>query len=170
MLVKQWVEVDTSRPLHLLRANDLTPATLAQLNQFVAITRSLLDRAPTEETLLPDIIDNRFRNLALDTAGQLRLLDTNQLINTHALRALAPGRHLDLTRRPIHAMVLRRLMFLDAAFRGRTCDQLTTDPVYARYLTPAGFDTLFQASAETGEPCGGTHEAATTPPRLWHHR
>jgi len=74
-----------------------------------------------------------------------------QLINTRALQALPPGQRLDITRRPIHAALLRRLMYLDAAVRNRTRDQLTADPVYARYLAPADFDTLFQASAEAGE-------------------
>ncbi|MGW5442732.1 hypothetical protein [Streptomyces asiaticus] len=151
MLVKQWVDVDASRPLNRVRAADLKRETLHQLDRFLALTRSLLERAPVEQTLLPDIIDLRFRNLAVDTDGDLRLLDTNQLINTRALRALAPGRTLDIGHRRIHAALLRRLMYLDAAFRGRTRAQLISDPLYARYLSPAAFAALFEQSTASGE-------------------
>jgi hypothetical protein len=151
VLVKQWVNVDAARPLNRLRAGDVAPRTAAQLDQFVTVTRSLLERAPHEETRLPDIIDTRFRNLALDTSGNLRLLDTNQLINTRALRALPSGHRLDISHRRIHAVLLQRLMYLDAAFRGRTHDQLTSDPVYSRYLSPQDFQVLFQRSTELGE-------------------
>ncbi|TKA02215.1 hypothetical protein [Actinacidiphila oryziradicis] len=177
VLVKEWVGVDASRPLNRVRAGGLAPGTAAQLEQFVAATRALLARVAVEEILLPDIIDIRFRNLALDTHGRLRLLDTNQLINTRALRALAPGQTLDITRRRIHAALLRRLMYLDAAFCGRTRAQLTSDPLYTRYLSPANFQTLFRGSTAAGEPCDrhrSPHRRAQYPvpprPRLWHDK
>lgn len=151
VMVKAWVDVDASLPLGRVRAADLPADTAGQLVRFVQITRSLLERARAEETLLPDIIDYRFRNLAVDTGGRLRLLDTNQLINTRALRALAPGRPLDVGARPIHARLLQRLMYLDAAFCGRSRDQLAADPVYARYLSPVDMQRLFQQSAAEGE-------------------
>jgi hypothetical protein len=151
VLVKTWVDVDASLPLGRVRAQDLPAGAAAQLGRFVDITRSLVERAPGEETLLPDIIDYWFRNVAVDTGGRLRLLDTNQLINTRALRALAPGQRLDIGRRPIHARFLQRLMYLDAAFRCRTRDQLAADPVYARYLAPEDLQHLLRQSGAEGE-------------------
>lgn len=100
---------------------------------------------------MPDIIDTRFQNLALDITGHLRLLDTNRLINTNALRKLAPGQTLDIGRRRIHALLLRRLMYLDAAFRGRNRQQLANDRVYRRYLSPEAFEQLFSDSTAVGE-------------------
>lgn len=151
VMVKKWVDVDISRPLNRVRAADLASGTVAQLAEFVAVTRAQVERASVEDTLLPDIIDRRFRNLALDTSGRLRLLDTNQMINTRALRQLARGQTLDITRRRIHAHVFRRLMYLDAVFRGRNREQLQRDPVYARYLSPTDVQTLFRHSCALGE-------------------
>lgn len=151
LLVKEWVDIDRSRPLNRIRGSDLSPDSAAQLRCFVAVTRGLLEQASGMQTFLPDIIDDRFQNLALDTGGQLRLLDTNRLISTNALRQLGLGQRLDITRRRIHAKLLRRLMYLDAAFRGRRADQLRYDPVYRRYLLPEDFEVLFQESIELGE-------------------
>ncbi|WP_239331832.1 hypothetical protein [Frankia sp. CiP3] len=152
LLVKQWVDVDTTRPLNRTRPTDLPPAGVDDLLQFIRITRGLLDRAVSEPTLLPDIIDTRFQNLAVNTGGRLRLLDTNRLINTVALRTLPPGQTLDPDRRPIHARLLRRLMYLQAHFAGATRRNLADDPVYRRYLSPAALHRLFDESTADGEP------------------
>ncbi|MGW2476991.1 hypothetical protein [Streptomyces sp. NPDC001665] len=151
VIVKAWVDIDTALPLGRVRPSDLRESTTTQLAQFIEISRSLVERSSAEKTLLPDIIDYRFRNLVVDTDGHLRLLDTNQLISTNALRALAPGQKLDITRRPIHGRFLQRLMYLEAAFRGRTRHQLAADPVYSRYLTPANLHRLFEKSIAEGE-------------------
>ncbi len=152
VLVKEWVDIDTTRPLNRTRATDLPPACVDDLHQFIGVTRELLDRAASEPMLLPDIIDTRFQNLAVDTGGRLRLLDTNRLINTVALRALPPGQTLDPDRRPIHARLLRRLMYLQAAFAGATRRDLADDPLYRRYLSPAVLHRLFDESTAHGEP------------------
>jgi len=152
LLVKEWVNVDHHRPLNRVRRPDLRPATVEQLASFIEVTRGLLAQPPWVQTLLPDIIDDRFQNLALDTHGNLRLLDTNRLINTNALRQLAPGQTLDITRRRIHATFLRRLMYLDAAFRDQSTDRLRQDAVYSQYLCAEDFEILFQESAALGEP------------------
>jgi hypothetical protein len=151
VLVKEWVAVDVTRPLGRIRAGDLPDHTVDQLGRFVTVTRDLLDQALDDQTLLPDIIDTRFQNLAVDTCGRLRLLDTNRLINTNALRRLRPGQTLDVGRHPIHALLLRRLLYLDAAFRGRDRHHLTADPVYRRYLNPGDLEQLFAASVHAGE-------------------
>jgi len=152
VLVKQWVDVDPAAALNRVRRADLPPHSAAQLDQFVTITRALVASAAEQETFWPDIIDDRFQNLALDTGGNLRLLDTNRLISTRALRALGPGQTLDRVRRPIHARFLRRLMYLDAAFCGRGSDQLAADPLYRRYLHPDDLGALLRDSRAAGEP------------------
>lgn len=42
-------------------------------------------------------------------------------------------------------------MYLDAKYFGSTRAELVRDPLYARYLDPAGFEELFAASAVAGE-------------------
>ncbi|OEV09316.1 hypothetical protein [Streptomyces nanshensis] len=150
-LVKAWVEVDSSLPLNRVRRHAMSPLSAAQMERFLFLTRGLLYAARHEPTLLPDIIDERFQNLAVDTGGRLRLLDTNRLINTHALRDLAPDETLDITERWIHARWLRRLMYLEAAFTGRSRTELRSDPLYRRYLSPDSFDALFASSCQDGE-------------------
>lgn len=81
LLVKRWVQVDTSLPLGRTRRADLTQARRSQIERFIAITRGLLDRAADQLTFLPDILDPRWTNLAFDLDGRLRLLDTNRLIS-----------------------------------------------------------------------------------------
>ncbi|MEW9530776.1 hypothetical protein [Microbispora sp. NPDC049125] len=152
LLVKEWAEVDFSRPLNQVRGGDLDPARLAQVEEFILRTRSQLLHARFEETLLVDILDPRWTNVAFDTAGRLRVLDTNRLVSTRALRSLAAGETLDIVRRRVHAKWMRRLMFLESRFLGRGPGALTADPVYTRYLAPGDFEALFSASAEAGEP------------------
>lgn len=103
--------------------------------------------------MLPDIIDPHWANLVIDTrTGDLTLIDTNRLISTHKLAQLsATGQPLDLRRRWIHALLLRRLMYLDSTYLGSTRAELARDPVYARYLHSAGFEELFTASTAAGE-------------------
>jgi len=151
VLAKRWVDVDPT-PLHHHDPASLPTTARADLHRFLTLTRRLLADAAALPTLLPDIIDDQFRNLVLDRHGRLRLLDTNRLINTDALRALPPHGRLDVASRFIHGRVLHRLMFLDARFRGRSRAQLCADPVYARWLTPDGFELLFERSTAAGEP------------------
>jgi len=152
LLVKRWIEVDPDRPLGRTPAAGLPASALADLHLFVALTRDLLARAGREPTLLPDIIDTRFQNLAVDVAGRLRLLDTNRLINTNALRALPPGATLDPQTHPIHTRLLRRLMYLQVAFTATSRAGLATDPLYRRYLTPTTRAWLCEQSRADGEP------------------
>jgi hypothetical protein len=104
--------------------------------------------------MLPDIIDPNCANLVINTrTGDLALVDTNRLISTRKLaRLIATGQPLDPARHRIHALFLRRLLFLDATYLGRDRIALRGDPVYARYLDAAGFDAVFAASAAAGEP------------------
>ncbi|MFG1963062.1 hypothetical protein [Nonomuraea sp. NPDC049028] len=151
LLVKEWVQVDTSLPLNRIHGDDLTPGRRAQLQLFIAITRGLLARGATEEMLLPDLNDPRFTNLAFSTAGALRLLDTNRLISTAKLMRLPKGETLNLARRRIHARWLRRLMYLEATFNSQTRDDLRRDPLFSRYLALADFEALFNDSVALGE-------------------
>ncbi|GIJ81405.1 hypothetical protein SAMN05443287_12037 [Micromonospora phaseoli] len=59
-----------------------------------------------------------------------------------------------LDRDAIHALLLRRMMFLESRWRGRTRAELTRDPVYTRYLTPEDLTALITASGAAGEPLG----------------
>jgi hypothetical protein len=158
VLVKRYVQVDHRARLTIVDPARLPARTRSQIAQFLGIVRRLLtDTAPdvelgTDASLLPDIIDPPLNNLTIDTGGDLRLLDTNRLISTKALRALHhAGRTIDLDRHRIHALVFRRLMFLESRYLGRTWRQLTTDPVYRRYLTPSDMQALAAASAAVGE-------------------
>ncbi|MCF6467417.1 hypothetical protein FAF44_03175 [Nonomuraea sp. MG754425] len=151
LLIKEWVQVDASLPLNRIHGDDLTPGRRAQLQQFIGITRDLLARGGTEEVFLPDLNDPQFTNLGFDVAGALRLLDTNRLISTAKLMSLPKGEALDLVKRRIHAKWLRRLMYLEAAFAGRSRSDLRSDPLFTRYLSPASFDALFNDSIAVGE-------------------
>ncbi|WP_435110002.1 hypothetical protein [Nocardiopsis synnemataformans] len=151
VLVKEWVPVRTEWNLGRTSAEQLPASTRHDLAEFIATTRHLLERVPHQDVLLPDIIDDRFLNLAVDTAGRVRLVDTNRLINTRALQALGPGQSLDIQRRWIHGRFLRRLMYLEAAFTGRTRTDLRADALYRRYLSEASITTLLDASTAAGE-------------------
>jgi hypothetical protein len=104
--------------------------------------------------MLPDIIDPDCTNLVVNVrSGDLALIDTNRLISTRKLaRLAASGQPLDPEEHRIHALLLRRLMFLEAKYLRRTRAALRHDPGYARYLDTAGFEMLCAASAEAGEP------------------
>lgn len=156
LVVKQWIEVDPALPFASIRRPNLSPGRRDQFDQFISITRDLLYRAREEETLLPDILDPRWENLAYDVDGRLRLIDTNRLISTRALRPprLSPGARLNLDRRPHHAKWLRRLMVLEHRLGGRTRTDFRADPLYRRYLTGYAFDVLFTVSTDVGEPIG----------------
>jgi hypothetical protein len=103
--------------------------------------------------MAPDIIDPDWANLVINIrTGDLTLIDTNRLISTHKLTQLhATGQPLDIRRRRIHALLLRRLMYLDAKYLATTRAELTRDPVYTRYLDPGGFEELFTASTAADE-------------------
>jgi hypothetical protein len=146
VVVKRWMEVDTRLPLGRVRRAQLQEKTAAQLDQFIGITRTILADAQRRPMLLPDIIDDRFRNLAVDTRGDLRLLDTNRLINTNALRELGPDETLDIAHYWIHARFFRRMIYLEGAFGERAVDELRRDPLYRRYLAPDDVDALVQDS------------------------
>lgn len=147
VVVKHWIDVDPDAKLNRIRRRDLSEHSAAHLVRFVETTRDLLERAGREDgILLPDIIDHRFENLCLDTAGHLRLLDTNRLINTKALRALPSGQLLDTGARPIHTAFLRRLIHLDASY-ARGARQVAADPLYRRYLPAAHVADLLEHAA-----------------------
>ncbi|MFE7797989.1 hypothetical protein [Nocardia sp. NPDC057440] len=151
LVVKRWVDVNMALPLGRIRRQHLPRTTTAQLGHFIAITRTVLEDARRRPMLLPDIFDDRFRNLVIDRAGDLRLLDTNRLVNTNALRALGSDETLDISHRWIHARFLRRMIYLEAAFGERPLDQLRRDPLYRRYLSAGDFDALVQDSRARGE-------------------
>jgi hypothetical protein len=169
VLVKTWIDVDPDAALNRIRRRDLSGRGAADLRRFIATTRDLLERAGHQDgVLLPDIIDHRFENLCLDTTGHLRLLDTNRLINTKALRALPPGQLLDTEARPIHAAFLRRLIQLDARY-ARTMRQVAADPLYQRYLTSANIvDLLDRAARAERTPRPRRGGPVTAPGRVWH--
>jgi hypothetical protein len=159
MLVKDYIPHRPELALHRVDPACLRPSTLDQIRQFVHITRGLLaDTGPHsdiggEASMVPDIIDPDWANLVINTCtGNLALIDTNRLISTHKLAQLhATGQPLDVRRRRIHALLLRRLMYLDAKYLDTTRAELMRDPVYLRYLEPGGFEELFTASTAADE-------------------
>lgn len=159
VLLKDYVPHRPELALHRVNPAQLRPTTLEQIRQFLHLTRGLLaDTRPHphlggESSMVPDIIDPDWANLVIDTrTGDLTLIDTNRLISTHKLAPLhSSGRPLDLRHRPIHALLLRRLMYLDAKYLRITPAALVRDPLYTRYLDPTGFEALFAASAAAGE-------------------
>ena len=162
-LVKERVYSDpTMGTLLNVAAPDLAPKTLAQLRQFVDITKTLFTQVLSNPDLaglgsrVPDIIDPEFSNLVIDNRDNLRLVDTNKLISTKHLNGLTEaGAKLDVSNRRIHGLLLRRLMFIESKFFGRTAKQLRADSFYAQYLSSEGFDQLFEQSAAVGEPIVG---------------
>jgi hypothetical protein len=65
------------------------------------------------------------------------LIDTNKLINVAHLQGLAAsGEKLDTVQKKIHTKLLRRLMFIDTKFLGRSRDDLQADLFYLQYLDP----------------------------------
>ncbi|MGH3692536.1 MAG: hypothetical protein ACRDRX_00775 [Pseudonocardiaceae bacterium] len=159
LLVKDYIPHRPELALHRIDPARLSPSTRDQIRQFLHITRGLLaDTRPHPNiggpaSMLPDIIDPHWANLVIDTrTGDLTLIDTNRLISTHKLVQLSvTGQPLDLTCRPIHALLLRRLMYLDSTYLGSTRAELARNPVYMRYLHSSGFEALFAASAAAGE-------------------
>ncbi|MPZ85882.1 MAG: hypothetical protein GEV28_38095 [Actinophytocola sp.] len=159
-LVKDYIPHRADFALHRVDPARLAPGTREQIARFLHITRRLLaTTAPrhatgTEAPMLPDIIDPDCTNLVVNVrSGDLALIDTNRLISTRKLaRLAAAGQHLDPAQHRIHGLLLRRLMFLEAKYLGRTRAALRHDPVYARYVGAAGFEVLCVASAEAGEP------------------
>ena len=159
ILVKDYIPHRRDLALNRVDPALLHPGTLGQIRHFLRITRGLLaDTSPhplvrSEASMLPDIIDPDCANLVIDTrSGTLTLIDTNRLISTHKLAQLhAARRTLDVEHQKIHALVFRRLMYLESKYLGRTPARLARDPVYTRYLSPAGFEALFAASAAVDE-------------------
>jgi hypothetical protein len=158
LLAKRFVDIDPTKALLTMHADDLLEPQRLQLAQFVSITRALLalplagDIPDTGMPLLPDIIDDQFRNLAFDRTGQLRLVDTNELISTaHLYELLATPTTLDLHHRRIHAKFFARLLYLEI-LTGRTQPELTADPLYRGYLTADQITTLLPDSVPTNRP------------------
>lgn len=159
VLIKDYIPHQPQLALNRADPAQLPTTTLDQIRRFLNLTRGLLaDTRPHphvggEASMVPDIIDPDWANLVIDTrTGDLRLIDTNRLISTHKLAQLhATGQPLNIKRRPIHALLLRRLMYLDAKYLGTTPALLMRNQVYTRYLDPAGFEELFAASAAVGE-------------------
>ncbi|MET7952253.1 hypothetical protein [Micromonospora sp. NPDC005324] len=159
VIVKEYVEVDQRLSLTNTAPSHLPVATWRQLVTFLRLVRHLLlDTTPhaalgTDASLIPDIIDPPLQNLVVDTNGNLRLLDTNRLISTAGLRRRHhAGQTVRLDRDVIHALLLRRMMFLESRWRGRTRAELARDPVYTRYLTREDITALITASGAAGEP------------------
>ncbi|MEU1605987.1 hypothetical protein [Micromonospora matsumotoense] len=159
VIVKEYVEVNPQLRLTAAGPSQLPASTMRQLTTFLRLVRHLLlDTAPdprsgTDASLIPDIIDPPLQNLAVDTSGTLRLLDTNRLISTAGLRHLhQAGETLDPDRHAIHALLLRRMMFLESRWQGRRLAELAADPVYTRYLSPTDMARLAAASATADEP------------------
>ncbi|MGH3768620.1 MAG: hypothetical protein ACRDS0_24780 [Pseudonocardiaceae bacterium] len=160
ILVKGYIPHRPELALHRVDPAQLRPTTLEQIRRFLRITRGLLaDARPHPEmggyaSMVPDIIDPDGANLVIDLrSGDLTLIDTNRLISTHKLTQLhSAGQPLDIQPRRIHALLLRRLMYLESKYLGKPRAALKRDPLYARYLDSAGFKELFTASAAAGEP------------------
>lgn len=159
-LAKDYIPHRPDFALHRVDPARLAATTREQIARFLHITRELLASTgpqhaiDTAAPMLPDIIDPDCANLVINTrSGDLALIDTNRLISTRKLaRLAATGQPLDSVQHCIHALLLRRLLFLDAKYLGRSRVALRHDPVYARYLHAAGFDALCSASAAVGEP------------------
>lgn len=163
VMVKEHVPVESAWSLRIAHRQRLPRQALDQLAVFLRVVRGLLaDTAPvpaldTEASLIPDFIDPPLDNLAIDTSGQLRLLDTNRLISTRELRTSEhAGQMLTIDREDtparIYRLVFQRLMFLEHRFLAVPAAQLRSDPLITRYLHPAQIEALFAASTTAGEP------------------
>lgn len=160
LIVKDEVIPDPSRGnLRQMSEADMYPEARNQLDQFIAITKQLfthVSQHPELETLgsrVPDIIDPKLDNLIIDIEGNLRLVDTNKLISTEHLKKLIDaGEKLDIEQKKIHSLLLRRLMYLEAKFFGRTQDELRADDFYGKFLAEESLDELFEHSRLAGEP------------------
>lgn len=74
------------------------------------------------------------------------------MISTRKLAQLsAAGHSIDVAQQRIHTLLLRRLMYLESKYLGSTRHALMRDPVYSRYLDPAGFETIVAASSSVDE-------------------
>lgn len=162
LLVKQEVVSNPERnTLRRVGKDDIEEHTLEQLHTFVAITKALFSYTPQNENLqhlpsrVPDIVDSKFENLIIDIDGNLRLVDTNAIINLSHLKS----RKIDLTRDRIAPKVLRRLMYIEAKFFGETEETLKADPFYTKYINAKDFEELFRLSLEANEPIGDAHES-----------
>lgn len=159
VLVKEYIPHLPGLALNRLEPARLPPTTLDQIRQFLRITRALLaDTRPHpaiggDASMLPDIIDPAWANLIVNIrTGDLTLVDTNRLISARKLAQLRTvGQPLDAQRGPIHALLLRRLIYLDSKYLGRTRTELMHDSIYAGYLDSAGFEELFATSETVGE-------------------
>lgn len=122
VLVKDYIPHRRELALHRIDPALLGSSTLDQIRRFLRITRGLLaDTRPHppvggEASMVPDIIDPDWANLVIDIrTGDLTLIDTNRLISTYKLAQLtAAGQPLDVEHRRIHALLLRRLMYLES--------------------------------------------------------
>jgi hypothetical protein len=175
ILVKDYVDIAPGWSLRTATRESLPLPALDQLAVFLHAVRELLiDTAagddPAAAPLIPDFIDPPLENLAVDTRGRLRLLDTNRLISTAKLREqreqgrLLTGDCPGVAAR-IFRLMFRRLMFLQHRFLGTPAAELRADQLLLRYLHPSTFDRLFADSAAAGEPfscsnCGSPMERA----------
>jgi len=144
VLVKDYIPHCPELALHRVDPVQLGPRTVDQIRRFLRITRGLLadtglhPAVGGHASLVPDIIDPDWANLVVDIrSGDLTLIDTNRLISTHKLAQLyAAGQPLDIEHRRIHALLLRRMMYLESKYLGKPRAVLMRDPVYARYSVP----------------------------------
>lgn len=163
VMVKDYIPVVPAWSLRIAQRRRLPRQALDQLAVFLRVVRGLLaDTAPVpalkaEASLIPDFIDPPLDNLAVDVAGQLRLLDTNRLISTRELRMRERvGQVLTLDDDDIPAriyrLMFRRLMFLEHRFLDIPAAKLRADPLITRYLHPTQIEAMFVASTTAGEP------------------
>jgi hypothetical protein len=160
VLIKEFVPSDPrSNTLLKIPANELNERARDQLWRFLDVTRAIIMHGSSDPALrqlgplAPDIIDPNFENLLIDHHGRLRLVDTNRLISTsHLVELAASESKLDIERRWIHALLLRRMMYLESKFFGRTKCTLALDPFYSQFVGNQDFSTLYEQSASAGEP------------------
>lgn len=151
VLVKRYVPHDEQHALTRLHPHHLSNWTLRQLEVFLTITRNLLlTSTPGKWATLPDIIDPPFHNLVVDGNHDLRLVDTNRLISVRKLARAAAEGHPAPPGHKVHTMLIRRLLFLETRYHGKTRDQLISE--YAPYVDAATFDRLATEAAHDGEP------------------
>lgn len=150
-VIKKEIKSDpASNNLLDLSPHELNGKTLNQLRKFIEITKNLFTYESTTPSLqkmgscVPDIIDPQFNNLIVDKDANLRLVDTNRLINTkHLKHLLSIGEKLDISDRRIYALLLQRLIFIESKFLGKTSGQIINDNFYNRYLNDTDLQALF---------------------------
>lgn len=160
VLFKERVIEDSQNGnLRSISKDDLQPKTQTQIEQFIAITKSLFSHNSEDPAMrelgrsVPDIIDPEFENVVIDVDGNLKLVDTNRLISVQRIsEKAAHGAKVDIDRKYIHALLFRRLLYFEAKFLGKTPEQLKHDPFYTHFLDESAIEALMERSSAVGEP------------------